>query len=219
MNAWRQTVCVAGLVACAVAVAQVNKITAYEKSQGWRLLFDGTTGLGWHGYKSRGMPANWRVADESLECGAESGPALVSDESYRDFELAFQWKIAAGGRAEVFFRMAEDASAPGETGPVFQLAGDGVECGGNGGLIRPWRETRIEPERWYRARLTVFGKQVEYWIDDSQISSYLIDGPEWRAAVAASRFAAWRDFGKLPDGAIALSGAGASFRNIRLKPL
>ncbi len=208
-----------GLLVLTVAVGQTTRLTAYEKAQGWRLLFDGFSRAGWHGYKSNKMPVNWRIEGEALVCAEEPGPVVVSDETFRDFELSFQWKIAAGGRAEIFFRLSEDGATPGETGPVFQLGGEDLECGGNGGLIKPWRETKVAPETWHQAKLTVYGNQVEHWINGSQIASYLLDGAEWRAAVAASRFAAARDYGRLPEGAIALAGRGASFRSIKARSL
>ncbi len=207
------------LLLLTVAAGQTTKLTAYEKAQGWRLLFDGATRYGWHGFKSGRMPDNWRIEDEALTCAGEPGPVLVSDETFRDFELSFHWKIAAGGRAELVFRLSEDGARPDETSPVFQLGGEGVECGGNGGLTKPWRETKVLPEVWHQAKLTVYGNQVEYWINGSQVANYLLDGAEWRSAVAASSFSASRDYGRLPEGAVALGGSGAAFRNIKLRML
>ncbi len=222
MKAWQKA---AGGLAAAILLmlpalpAQAARLTAYERSQGWRLLFDGATTWGWHGYKSNKAPVNWRVEEGALVCSEDAGPALVSDETFKDFELSFQWKVAAGGRAELFFRLSEDGARPDDTSPVFQLGGEGVECGGDGGLTKPWRETTVPPATWQQARLIVFGNQVEYWINGRQVSTYLLGGPEWRAAVATVRQSAARDFGQQPDGAVALAGRGAAFRDIRLRAL
>jgi len=91
--------------------------------------------------------------------------------------------------------------------------------GGNGGLNKPWREITLQPDVWYRARIMVFGNQVEHLINGERILTYVIDSPDWRAAVAGSRYKALRDYGRLDTGRIVLSGHGASFRSIKLRAL
>jgi hypothetical protein len=193
------------------------QLTAYERAQGWRLLFDGRSLQDWHSFGSRRVSANWRVEEGAVV--AEEGRALVTDGSYADFELSFAWRIRAGGRAEVYFRVAEDAELPGHTGPVFQLAGPDTEPGGNGGLIAPEPTSSAQPGEWQSARLVVSGDRVEHWIAGRSVLVYSLASPEWRAAVAASRFAEFRDFGRLSRGGIALSGHGAEFRQIKLRAL
>jgi len=193
------------------------QLSAYERAQGWRLLFDGRSLQDWHSFGSRRVSANWRVEDGAIV--ATEGRALVTDGSYGDFELTFSWRISPGGRAEVYFRLAEDAELPGHTGPVFQLAGPDVAPGGNGGLSEPDPVPPPEPGVWQTARLLVSGDRVEHRIAGRSVLVYVLRSPEWRAAVAASRYAPFRDFGQLSRGGIALSGQGAEFRDLRLRAL
>jgi hypothetical protein len=72
---------------------------------------------------------------------------------------------------------------------------------------------------WYRAKIVVFGNQVEHWINGDRILVYLIDGSEWRKAVAASRYQTIRDYGLLRQGRLVLDGQGAIFRNIKARSL
>jgi hypothetical protein len=216
MKAWHILVGATGLIlAGQLAAADVTKLTALERSQGWRFLFDGVSLSDWRGYRQNKLPANWQVVEGSLTCGG--GTALATTEDFKDFEIAFDWKVGAGGSAAVYYRVDEDIAEVGDSGPVMQLAGG--EMGGNGGLNKPWREITLQPEVWYRARIMVFGNQVEHLINGERILTYVIDSPDWQVAVAGSRYKALRDYGRLDTGRIVLSGHGASFRNIKLRAL
>ena len=218
MKAWKVFLGAAGLLLAGQgSAAETARLTAYERSQGWRLLFDGSSMDDWHGYRQNKVPANWQVVDGSL--AGSDGPALATTEDFKDFEIVFDWKVAAGGRAEVFYRAAEDAASPDESGPVMQLAGEGVAMGGNGGLTAPWRAITLQPDVWYRAKIMVFGYQVEHWINGDRVLSYLIASPDWRAAVAGSRYKAVRDYGLLSSGRVVLAGKDVLFRNIKIRAL
>ena len=197
------------------AGADVPKITALERSQGWRFLFDGVSLSDWRGYRQNKVPANWQIVEGSLTCSG--GTALATTEDFKDFEIVFDWKVSAGGSAAVFYRADEDISEVGDSGLVMQLAGG--EMGGNGGLNKPWRVITLQPDVWYRASIMVFGNQVEHLINGDRILTYAIDSPDWRAAVAGSRYKALRHYGRLDTGRIVLSGHGASYRNIKLRAL
>ncbi|MFZ5494905.1 MAG: 3-keto-disaccharide hydrolase [Verrucomicrobiota bacterium] len=198
------------------AKADKPKITALERAQGWKLLFDGESLSDWRGYGRNKVPPNWTVADGWLT--TSGGPALVSEEEYRDFELLFDWKAGEGGVCAVWLRAGEDGAEPEGSGLLLELAG-GAGIGGNGGLTELWRKVTPQPGLWHRAKVTVYGNQVEHWIDGERVLTYTIDSPDWRAAVAKSRFAGVRDYGVHREGRIVLAGRAAAFRNIKIKPL
>jgi len=199
-----------------LTAADKPKITAVERSQGWRLLFDGASLSDWRGYRLNKVPANWSVADDWAT--NSGGPGLVSEEEFQDFELQLDWKVAEGGIAMIYLRADEEGTGPEETGLLVELAG-GTAMGGNGGLTKLWREITPQPGLWYRVKIMVHGNQVEHWINGDRVLTYMIDSPEWRAGVAASRFKHSRDYGKLPRGRLVLAGTGASFRNIKIRPI
>ncbi|AOS45703.1 hypothetical protein Verru16b_02790 [Lacunisphaera limnophila] len=209
------------LAACALlgatAVAQEKpKITAVERSQGWRFLFDGGSLADWRGYGQNRVPKNWTVLDGWLT--STGGPALVSEEEFKDFELLFDWKADEGGVCEVYLRADEDRAMPEESGLLVELAG-GTGMGGNGGLTELWRTITPQPGLWHRSKVTVYGNQVEHWVDGERVLTYMVDTAAWRAAVAASRFKDVRAYGMHREGRIVLSGKNASFRNIKIRPL
>ncbi len=214
MNYPRLLLAVLALVSAAVAQER-PRITAVERSQGWRFLFDGGSLADWRGYGQNKIPKNWSVADGWLT--TSGGTALVSEGEYRDFELLFDWKADEDGVCQVYLRADEDRPAE-ESGLLVDLAG-GAGMGGNGGLTELWRTITPQPGLWHRSKVSVYGNQVEHWIDGDRVMTYMIDSPGWREAVGSSRFKDVPDYGVHGEGRIVLFGKNASFRNIKIRPL
>jgi len=205
------------LLASQLQAADMPKLTAYERSQGWRFLFDGQSLTDWRGYQMSKLPPNWQVVDTYLV--GEEGKALVTTTYFKDFEIVFDWKVAPGGIAAVCFRSEDDTASPADAGPIMQLAGEGITMAGNGGFNEPWRQITLQPNVWYRAKLVVYGNQVEHWINGDRLLSYLIDSADWRTAVANSHYKTLRDYGLLREGRIILTGRGVTFHSIRIREL
>lgn len=218
MKEWHAIISAMGLLLAFQAQAtDMPMLTAYERSQGWRFLFDGQSLTDWRGYQMSKMPPNWQVVDTYLV--GEEGKALVTTNYFKDFEMVFDWKVAPGGSATVCFRAEDDTASPADAGPIMQLAGEGFIMAGNGGFNEPWRRITLQPDVWYRAKLVVYGNQVEHWINGDRLLSYLIDSPDWRTAVANSHFKSLRDYGLLRQGRIILMGRGVTFHSIRIREL
>ena len=67
-----------------------NTLTAKEKSQGWKLLFDGTT---LNGFVPQGK-AQWKVVDGTLR--AEGGGGwLATKDDYSNFQLRVDFRTSA----------------------------------------------------------------------------------------------------------------------------
>lgn len=194
----------------AVFSADQPKITAFERSQGWRLLDAGD----WHGYRANKLPANWQVRDGALVGSA--GAALVSGDEFGDFELTFDWKVGVGGHGEVYFHVTEDEDSPAKSGPLMQLAGHGDALAGNG-LSAPDRRITPQFDVWYRGKIVVFGHQVEYWINGDRVFTYMLDTPEWRKAVAGSAHPTVAKFVQERTGRIAFAGDGLEIRNVKVR--
>jgi hypothetical protein len=100
------------MLACTVmpALGQHNRLTPAEQASGWRLLFDGHTMNGWRDPLHRTPPGDaWKIEGDCL--AAQPNPALVEDlvsqETFRDFELVFDWRISPGGNSGVKYRIQE----------------------------------------------------------------------------------------------------------------
>ncbi len=85
-------------------------LTVEEGAAGWKLLFDGVSMDAWQDPAQLHPPGDaWSIQDGCL--AAKPHPLitedLVSKETYQDFELAFDWKIAQGGNSGVKYRIQE----------------------------------------------------------------------------------------------------------------
>src|SRR5665647_2913198 len=81
-----------------------NVLTDQEKVDGWKLLFDGQSLNGWKNYNEPGI-TGWSAQDGNLASsgtGSDSTGYIITDKKYDNFELAFDWKIAAEGNSGVW---------------------------------------------------------------------------------------------------------------------
>jgi hypothetical protein len=81
-----------------------------ETLAGWELLFDGRTMNGWDDPRSKTPPGDaWSIEDGCLK--AHANPRITEDlftqETFRDFELVFDWRISPGGNSGVKYRIQD----------------------------------------------------------------------------------------------------------------
>src|SRR5258705_6373901 len=77
-----------------------NQLTEEEKQGGWKLLLDGKSTAGWRAVKKQTFPAKgWMVEDGWLHCQAQGGGDIVTDQTFDQFELKWEWKQAKGGNS------------------------------------------------------------------------------------------------------------------------
>lgn len=110
-----------------------NVLTEQEKLYRWKLLFDGQSLNGWKNYNAPGI-SGWAVEDGCLadSCiGGDLTGYIITEEQYDNFELAFDWKIAAEGNSGVMYHVIESEKfkTPYMTGPEYQLLVIEIKCG------------------------------------------------------------------------------------------
>ena len=103
-----------------VVNAQAPMLTAAEKAEGWKLLFDGKSLAGWRGYKTETPPTGWRAENGVLIRDGEGGD-LMTAEQYGDFEMRFEWKITQNGNSGIIYRIGTTEPYPWHTGPEYQI--------------------------------------------------------------------------------------------------
>jgi hypothetical protein len=155
------------LVAVVVVVAQPadNVLSPEEKKSGWVQLFDGSSMRGWRDPAAMVPPGDsWAIEDGCLTTRPK--PRIIEDlvtaESYRNFELVFDWRMTVRGNSGVKYRIQRlvllDRSKP-RTGP-----------GGNEGFIsrevtNPSAErSRLAPDS--RALVYTIGHEMQL-VDDA----------------------------------------------------
>jgi len=206
-----------------------NRLTSAEQKEGWQLLFDGRSAKGWRGFKQELPPKGWVVQDGAL-VRAAGGADLVTVKSYRNFELALEWKISSGGNSGIMYRVTEEGEATYQTGPEMQVLDDARHPDGANRLtsagacygLYPSPAGVVHPAgEWNRARIVVNGNHVEHWLNDVKVVEYELLSPDWEAKVAASKFAQWKGYGRAPAGYIALQDHGdwVEYRSIKIREL
>jgi len=106
----------------------LNTLTAQEKADGWKLLWDGKTTDGWRSPQSDIFPEkSWRIADGVLtvdsgwtngEAEAQSGGDIITRKRYANFELVADFKCSPGCNSGIKIFVQPDIS------PIDKVTGE-----------------------------------------------------------------------------------------------
>ncbi|MDN5216721.1 DUF1080 domain-containing protein [Fulvivirgaceae bacterium BMA12] len=217
-----------------------NTLSAQEKQEGWKLLFDGKTTDGWRNFKSQEIGAAWKVEDGTLTLEvsdkegwqAKNGGDIITDQAYENFELALEWKISEGGNSGIIYHVLEEDQYEyvWHTGPEMQILDDAKHPDGKiekhragdlYDLIECTSVTVNPPNQWNQVRLISNNGQVEHWLNGQKVVAYDMNDHSWKALVEGSKFKEMPDFGSSKKGYIALQDHGDRvwFRNIKIRSL
>jgi len=196
----------------------------------WQPLLGKDSAPAWRGWKEAGFPAGWHVKDGVLSKDGEVDD-LVTQKSFGDFELELEWKIGKGGNSGVFYRgtreydhiywsapeyqLLDDANAPDGRSRLTAAAADYALYGSPAGVVNAF-------DYWNKTRILVRGNHVEHWLNGRKVVEYELGSPDWKARVAASKFAAYPHYGTATRGMIGLQGdhpGTLAIRNIRIRQL
>ena len=207
-----------------------NHLTSDEARAGWRLLFDGETTRGWRGWKREEFPeTGWEVVNGCLRRHARGGGDLVTSETFANFELAFEWKVAGGVNSGVKYRVIEgDGAAP--IAPEYQILDDARSTEdddprhGSGALydvLEPNGARLAHAGAFNHSRILCRGSHVEHWLNGVKILEAEVGDPHWTARKAASKFRNVADFAAQKAGRILLQDHGGEvwYRSIRIRNL
>lgn len=226
-----------------------NRLTEYEKRQGWRLLWDGRSSKGWRGAKLDHFPkSGWRIKNGVLTIlrtdGAEStGPGdIVTEANYSNFELELEFNITQGANSGIKYFVdphlnKQQGSA---IGCEFQVLDDinhpDAKKGVNGNRTVGSLYDLITAEnlsvrgrskqfkgigQWNKARIVSSDGKVEHWLNNEKVVEYDRNSQMFRALVAYSKYGKWPGFGQWPEGRILLQDHGDTvhYRSIKIREL
>jgi hypothetical protein len=198
---------------------------------GWQTLFDGGSLDAWRGYRRETLPeSGWEISDGVLKTVPKvKGGELITRRTFRDFELAWEWRVAPGGNNGVKYFVTEARrSAPGheyqmidDTGYTatltpLQLTGTFYDVlpAKAGDALRP-------AGQWNASRIVVRGPRVEHWLNGRNVLTYELGSPEVKAGIAASKFRNEPGFGEKIEGHIMLTYHQDEcwYRNIRIREI
>ncbi len=216
-----------------------NTLTAQERQEGWRLLWDGKSSEGWRSGRSENFPARgWIIHDGVLTVSA--GGDIITREKFSDFELKVDFKLTPGANSGIKYFVHADldpattASLGSVVGYEYQLLDDllhpDAKAGRNGNrtlgslydLLPASKDKDANPiGEWNTARIVVRGNHVEHWLNDQKVLEYDHTSPEFKDGFAHSKFHGIAEFPNWTDGHILLQEHGneVSFRNIKIRVL
>lgn len=205
----------------------INTLTADERADGFRLLFDGRTLGQWREYHGTTV-GTWTVVDGTIYHGAGDGRDLITREEFGDFELRIDWKIAAAGNSGIFYRGTEEYPELYWSAPEMQVLDDAAHpdnqnrltSAGSAYALYAAPAGVVHPAgEWNITRIIVRGHQVEHWMNGVKIVEYELQSPEWTAKVAGSKFKVWPHFGLAARGHIGVQVHGNSvwYRSVRIR--
>ena len=220
-----------------------NNLDAEEKSQGWRLLWDGRSAKGWHSAKGDAFPANgWSMANGELAVQPKGGGGdIMTDEQFGAFELQMEFKVSEGANSGIFYYLtaAHDPASNAPLGLEYQVLDDerhpdaklGID--GNRTLASLYdilprgklmTNVGIKPVvgAWQHARIVARADgTVEHWLNGVKVLEFKRGSDDFRAHVATSKFKSTPGFGEAPKGHILLQdhGDAVSYRSIKIRKL
>lgn len=205
----------------------------------YKLLFDGKSLNGWHVYNQGKVASKWSAKNGELQCNPEVEKGvfgdLITDKSYENFELTYEWKISKGGNSGVFINVQEEQKygATFTTGIEMQLldnangearhkenpthwAGMLYDVTGNSANSdpKPFGE-------WNQSRIRQQDGKITFWLNEKITAEVDLDSAVWKNALAKSELGKLDDYARFRKGKIALQNHTdkVAFRNMKIKEL
>lgn len=223
----------------APAEPALNTLSEAEQAAGWKLLFDGQSFDGWHGYRQEGVPSAWKIEDGAMTLTPNSerpegmtGGDILTDEEFENYELNLEWKIDSCGNSGIIFNVveSEEYDRPYHTGPEMQVLDNSCHpdakivthrAGDLYDMIACSEETVKPAGQWNQVRLIINNGKAEHWLNGVKVVEYEMFTPEWDAMIADSKFKEWKGFGQARKGRIDLQDHSDRvwYRNIKIREL
>lgn len=205
----------------------------------WQDLFDGKQQTKLRGYQMNRFPNEaWRIENTALvSIAGVPNIDLVTNESYRDFELVFKWKVSKGGNSGVFFHVQENRPQQAGNGNSanwldnfeMQILDDvnfndkevKRSAGSLYDLIAPENKLLKPVGECNKARLIVKAGHVEHWLNGTKVVEYNVGSETLRDLISKSKFSKNPDFGKSDNGHIMFQHHGQQvwLKNIKIRSL
>ncbi len=237
---FKLTAVVASFLAVAPLAGQEKKApaatTTTASNGGWTQLFDGKSLNGWRGYKKPdASETRWKVENGMLTVASNGAGDthgqrdLITDATFDQFDLRWEWKISPGGNSGVKYFVLEDENSA--IGHEYQIIDDERHADAKIGPHRqtaafydvfPAHDRPMKPAgEWNTSEVIVKGKHVTHILNGKTVLEYDLESPELKAAIAKSKFKDIARFGKPQSGHILVQDHGDQvwYRKIEIKRL
>jgi cytochrome c553 len=203
----------------------LNTLTKKEKAEGWKLLFDGKSAIGWNSWRTKkplGL-GKWIVEDGVLSL-TKGGGDIYTKEAFENYELVLEWKTS--GNSGILIRVDPQAG-----GAIYSVAPEmqvdrrmGKSKTATAALydIYPVEgKQQIHSDGWNTVRIRMVNGEGTHWFNGHKVYSYKIGSDDWNQRIAKSKWRNKKGFGETAKGHIGLQdhGAKVSFRNMKIRVL
>jgi hypothetical protein len=223
----RSILCAVFLGCCTAPLALADAVVAPGP---WHLLLEAHGAPELRGWNAAGLPAGWTIKNGVI---SKEGPAddLVTTKPYGNFELELEWKIGKAGNSGVFYRgtreydhiywsapeyqLLDNANAEDNKSPLTLAGADYALYGADAAAAHSYGQ-------WNRTRIVVKGQHVEHWLNGRKVVDYDLGSVDWKAKVAASKFAQYPHYGLATTGLIGIQGdhpGALAVRRFRIRDL
>jgi hypothetical protein len=216
-----------------------NTLSAQEKKEGWKLLFNGQNLNGWHKYNGKATPASWKVEQGTLHLDVPTEMSdtprdagdLVTDASVSgDFEFKAEFKLKKYTNSGFFFFVQEepkykkifDSSLEVQVGDDV-LYGKTVPHPHYSGDLFGIADVRIQETKplgsWNQLHVTMKNNVLRVVLNGYTVQEHNLTSADWKQRVDAKKqkdipFAKGKFSGKI---GLQDWNTGVWFRNIKLK--
>jgi len=215
------------------------------EDRGWQQLFDGRTLNGWQALGLDSIPTvYWRVEDGTIHKRARDRVAplpdgspppscdLMSRDTFLNFELAFEWKIAPLGNSGIKYNVSEKMSLRYGTTHALGFEYQIIDDAHYSEPLSPMQHTAalyalVAPEnaeprpagRWNTGRIILRGHHGEHWLNGKKVLEYETGTPRFDSLVRHSKYHKYPGFARRRYGHIVLQDHADDvwFRNIRIR--
>lgn len=233
------TMAASGLMFAAISACSGSKGNGAEGEGKWINMLESLSD--WHNYNKPGKigPA-WSLNNGVLHLDASNkenwqvngGGDIVYKETFTDFHLKVEWKIAPNGNSGIMFNVHEDPSIPypWQTGPEMQVLDNAGHpdakinkhrAGDLYDLISCSKETVKPAGEWNLAEIVSNKGKLTFFLNGEKVVSTTQWDEGWKNLIAGSKFRDMPGFGTYKGGKIALQDHGDNvwFRNVMIRRL
>lgn len=216
-----------------------NNLSETEKSQNWKLLYDGKTSNGWKSVKDENFPENgWTVNDGTItvlskdETGSKRGGDIITTEKFKAFSLQFEFRLTEGANSGVKYGLGNNGPSIGLEYQTLSDSHPDAKLGVVGNrtiaslydLIPSEKNGRFlkKDGEWNQGRIVLYpDNRVEHWLNGLKVVEYVRGSNIYKALVARSKYAEFENFGMAEETPVLLQDHNdhVSFRSIKIKKL
>jgi len=180
-----------------------------KDADGYYVMFDGKTFVGWRGYNRADVPKAWVIDNGAIrikgsgqgEAGAKDGGDLVFAHKFGNFEFEFEWKVAKGSNSGVFYMIQEVEGQPSyisapeyqvldnENHPDAKLGKDGNRQSASLYDMLPAKPQNAKAiGEWNKGKIMSYKGTIVHYQNGEAVVEYHLWTQQWTDMLQASKF-------------------------------